>query len=99
MVRFNGKVAFITGGASGLGEETAKSFAKEGAKVVIADFDKENGERVEKEIKDANGDVLFIECDVRKSSDVENAVKTVFEKIGAVDFLIHSAGILKDGMM
>jgi len=99
LVRFDGKVAFITGGASGLGEETAKNFAKEGAKVIIADFDKENGKRVEKEIKDVGGNVLFIDCDVRKASEVEHAVKTAFEKVGAVDFLIHSAGILKDGMI
>jgi 3-oxoacyl-[acyl-carrier protein] reductase len=99
LVRFDGKVAFITGGASGLGEETAKNFAKEGAKVIIADFDKENGTRVEKEIKDVGGNVLFIDCDVRKASEVEHAVKTAFEKVGAVDFLIHSAGILKDGMI
>jgi 3-oxoacyl-[acyl-carrier protein] reductase len=99
LVRFDGKVAFITGGASGLGEETAKNFAKEGAKVIIADFDKENGKRVEKEIKEVGGNVLFIDCDVRKASEVEHAVKTAFEKVGAVDFLIHSAGILKDGMI
>jgi len=99
MERFNGKVAFITGGASGLGEETAKDFAKEGASVVIFDFDTENGMRVEKEIKDAGGEVLYIEGDVRNHLSVESGVKTTFEKYGTIDFLIHSAGILKDGMI
>ncbi len=96
---FKDKIVFITGGASGLGAETAKDFAAEGSKVVIFDFNKENGERVEKEIKDAGGEVLFIEGDVRKADSVENGVKTVFEKFGTVDFLIYSSGILKDGMI
>ncbi|MFX1239516.1 MAG: SDR family NAD(P)-dependent oxidoreductase, partial [Promethearchaeota archaeon] len=99
MTRFKGKVALITGGASGLGEETAKDFAKEGASVAILDFDKKNGTRVEKEIKNDGGEVLFVECDVRKSTDVEQSVQTVFEKYNTVDFLIHSAGILQDGMI
>jgi len=99
MGKFDGKVAFLTGGASGLAERAAKDFAAEGAKVVILDFDKENGLRVEKEIKDAGGEVLFIEGDVRKSDSVEAGVNQAFEKYETVDFLIHSAGILKDGMI
>ncbi|GAG75905.1 unnamed protein product, partial [marine sediment metagenome] len=59
----------------------------------------ENGLRVEKEIKDAGGEVLFIEGDVRKSDSVEAGVNKTFEKYGTIDFLIHSAGILKDGMI
>lgn len=93
------KVAFITGGASGLGEKTAKDFAIEGAKILIFDFDKANGERVENEIKDAGGEVLFIEGDVRKADSVEKAISTAYEKYGTIDFLIYSAGILKDGMI
>jgi len=99
MGKFDGKVAFLTGGASGLAERAAKDFAAEGAKVVILDFDKENGLRVEKEIKDAGGEILFIEGDVRKSDSVEAGVNKTFEKYGTIDFLIHSAGILKDGMI
>ncbi len=99
MNRFNSKVVLITGGASGLGEKTAKDFAKEGARVALFDFDKENGIRVESEIKDTGGEAIFIECDVRKSPDVENSTKAVFDKYGPVDFLIHSAGILQDGMI
>jgi len=97
--RFEGKVAFITGGASGLGEKTTKDFAREGAKVVLFDFDKENGERVEKEIKNAGGEVIYIEGDVRIKNQVENGVKTAYEKYGNIDFLLHSAGILQDGMI
>ena len=99
MNRFEGKVAFITGGASGLGEKTAKDFAEEGASVVLFDFDKENGTRVEKEIRNAGGEVLFIEGDVRDSESVESGVNQAFEKYKTVDYLIHSAGILKDGMI
>ncbi len=99
MDRFKDKVVFITGGASGLGRQAAKEFAVEGAKVVIFDFDKENGIKVEKEIKDDGGEVLFIEGDVRKSDQVENGVNEAFGKYGPVDFLIYSSGILKDGMI
>ncbi len=99
MGKFDGKVAFLTGGASGLAEQAAKDFAAEGAKVVIFDFDKVNGKRVEKEIKDAGGEVLYIDGDVRKADSVEAGISKTFEKYGTIDFLIHSAGILKDGMI
>ena len=98
-MRFEAEVAFITGGASGLGEKTAKDLAAEGAKVVLFDFDAENGKRVAEEIKDAQGEVLFIEGDVREKESVQNGVQKAFDTYGPVDFLIHSAGILKDGMI
>lgn len=96
---FKDKIAFITGGASGLGAHAAKEFAKNGTKVVIFDFDKEKGMKVEKEINDMGGNALYIEGDVRKSDSVQNGVNQAFQKYGTVDFLIHSAGILKDGMI
>ncbi|MHA2182735.1 MAG: SDR family NAD(P)-dependent oxidoreductase, partial [Promethearchaeota archaeon] len=99
MKRFNEKVVFLTGAASGLAKKSAQEFASEGAKVVIFDIDKENGLRVESDIKEAGGEVLFIEGDVRNSESVESGVNIAFEKYGTVDFLIHSAGILKDGMI
>lgn len=97
--RFNDKVVFITGGASGLGEQTAKDFAEEGAKVTIYDFDGENGTRVESEVKEAGGEIMFIEGDVRNKDAVDQAVQKTFDTYGPVDFLIHSAGILQDGMI
>jgi 3-oxoacyl-[acyl-carrier protein] reductase len=99
MERFTDKNAFITGGASGLGEQTAKDFAKEGANVILFDFDAENGKRVENEIKEAGGEALFIEGDVREKESVDNGVQKAFDTYGPVDFLLHSAGILKDGMI
>jgi len=97
--RFKDKVAFITGGASGLGKKTAQDFAKEGAKVILFDFDADKGKQVESEITSAGGEALFIEGDIREKDSVQEGVAQVFEKYGAVDFLIHSAGILKDGMI
>ena len=92
MGRFNNKVAFLTGGASGLAKTAAKDFASEGAKVVLFDFDKENGLSVEKDIKAAGGEALFIEGDVRNSESVEAGVSKAFEKFGTIDFLINGAG-------
>ncbi len=99
MERFKNKVALITGGASGLGKQAAKDFAKEGVKIAIFDKDIENGKQVEREINEAGGEALFIEGDVRSNNDVEKGTQEVFEKFGTVDFLINSAGILKDGMI
>ncbi len=99
MKKFEGKVAFVTGGASGLGEKTAKEFASNGAKAIIFDKDSKNGKRVEEEIKKADGIALFIEGDVRKIDSVKKGVAEAFEKCGTVDYLINSAGILKDGMI
>lgn len=99
MNRFEGKVAFITGGASGLGAETARDMAKEGAKVVLFDIDAVKGKEVEKQIIDTSGDALYVEGDVRIMDSVDKGVNTAFEKYGTVDFLIFSAGILQDGMI
>lgn len=98
-MKFEGKVAFVTGGASGLGEQTAKDFAKEGAKVVLFDKDTENGKRVEKEIEKEGGEVLYFEGDVREKDSVEQGVKKAYEEFGTIDYLINSAGILQDGMI
>ncbi len=98
-MKFKGKVALITGGASGIGAQTAKDFAKEGAKVVILDIKKNEGKSIEREINDNGGEALFIKCDVSKKDDVESAVKSAFEEYGDIDFLINSAGILIDGMI
>lgn len=98
-MKFKGKVALITGGASGIGAQTAEDFAKEGAKVVILDIKKNEGKSIERKINDNNGEALFIKCDVSKKLDVESAVNTAFEKYGDIDFLINSAAILIDGMI
>ncbi|CEG12444.1 3-oxoacyl-(acyl-carrier-protein) reductase FabG [groundwater metagenome] len=98
-MKFKGKVALITGGASGIGAQTAKDFAKEGAKVVILDIKDNEGKFIEKEINDNDGEALFIKCDVSKKSDVESAVNIAFEKYKDIDFLVNSAAILIDGMI
>ncbi|MBN1216344.1 MAG: SDR family oxidoreductase [Candidatus Lokiarchaeota archaeon] len=97
--KFEGKTAFITGGGSGLGEAIAKDFALQGANVVIFDISVENGKRIEEEIQSKGGHALFTEGDVKNSKSVEECVAKAFDKFGTVDFLINSAGILRDGLI
>jgi len=73
--RLEGKVTLVTGGASGIGRATALIFAREGAKVVVADVAAEGGEEVVRLIKEAGGDALFVKCDVSKALDVEAMIK------------------------
>jgi NAD(P)-dependent dehydrogenase (short-subunit alcohol dehydrogenase family) len=90
----DGKVAFITGGASGIGKGTALRFAKEGAKIAIADMQPEEGEAAAKEIgKAAKGEALFAACDVADPEAVANAVEATVARFGRLDVVFANAGI------
>ena len=73
-MRLEGKVAIISGGARGMGAAEAKLFAREGARVIIADLLEEEGQRVEAEINESGGQASFLRLDVTSESDWSNAV-------------------------
>lgn len=87
--RLEGKVAVITGGASGIGEATARLFSKHGAKVVIADIQDNLGHSVCKDLESSS----YVHCDVTKEEDIENAVNTAVSKHGKLDIMYNNAGI------
>ena len=93
MDRLKGKVAIITGGNSGVGEATAKMFAKEGATVVITARREAALEKVAEEIKAAGGEVFAVSTDISKKGDPERLMNLVIEKYGKVDILVNNAGI------
>ena len=90
------RVAIITGGASGLGEAACVLFAKEGAKVVIADFNIEAAHRLAEKITDNNGEALAVKVDVSDRESIDNMVQTVIDTYGQIDILINNAGITDD---
>lgn len=92
-MRLNGKVAIITGGGSGQGKEAVKLFAKEGSKVVIAEWNKETGEDVEQEVTAAGHEAFFHQTDVSNEESIKELVQTVREKFGKIDILFNNAGI------
>lgn len=94
-MRFENKVAIVTGGASGIGETTVRAFAKEGAKVVIADFSP-RGQELSDELNAGGFDALFVKTDVTREDEVKHMVSATVEKFGRVDILFANAGIAKD---
>lgn len=88
---FKDKVAIVTGGSFGIGSATAVLFAKQGAKVTIADV-VEDSETLNA-IKKLGGTAIFVKCDVSKESDVINMVEQTIEKFGRIDFAFNNAGI------
>jgi NAD(P)-dependent dehydrogenase (short-subunit alcohol dehydrogenase family) len=96
MARLVGKVAFITGGGGGIGRATAERFAEEGAKVVIAEIDKERGEAAahsaHARAKNSGGDAHFIHCDIRDKERVEAAFAETIARFGKLTILHNNAG-------
>jgi len=88
-----GKVAIITGARRGMGKSHAKTFAKSGAKVVVADISLEECQQVADEIKKEGGEAIAVKCDVTKKEDIDNMVKAAVGKWGKVDILVNNAGI------
>jgi 3-oxoacyl-[acyl-carrier protein] reductase len=97
MLKFTEKVVLITGGAQGIGKETAKQFLLEGASVVICDYDESAGKAALEEINNENLD--FFKVDVTDSSQIEEMVQSTVKKHGRIDVLINNAGITLDGFL
>jgi 3-oxoacyl-[acyl-carrier protein] reductase len=98
-MRLKGKVAIITGGAGGIGKETALLFAREGAKVVVQDMNAEGARAVADEIVKAGGEAVAVTGDVTKKAECEKIVGEAVAKFGKLDILINNAGINKDAMV
>ena len=93
MGRLEGKVALITGGAKGQGEVEAKLFAKEGAKVLLADILDPQGKKVESEIAELGEEAIYQHLDVVSEEDWQSVVKTINDKYGRLDILLNNAGV------
>ncbi|MBA3945209.1 MAG: SDR family oxidoreductase [Herpetosiphonaceae bacterium] len=93
MGMLNNKVAFITGGASGIGAGTARRFAQEGASVAIADVQPDEGERLRRELVAEGGQAIYIDCDVSDAAAVKRAIDTTVKQWGKLDIVFANAGI------
>ncbi len=92
-MRFSEKVAVITGSGRGIGLACARRFAREGAKVVIAEIDEACGKDAEDEIISNGGDALFVHVDVGERLDVHNMLAATLDTYGRIDVLINNAGV------
>jgi NAD(P)-dependent dehydrogenase (short-subunit alcohol dehydrogenase family) len=90
---FEGKVALVTGGGSGIGRATALAFAQRGAKVVVADLVAKGGEETVRMIKEAGGTSIFLQADVSKSQDALAMVGKTVETYGHLDCAFNNAGV------
>lgn len=91
--QFSGKVALVTGGASGIGRAAALAFAHHGAKVVVADMDEASGEETVALARAENTDAMFVRTDVAQRADVEVLVNMAAQTYGHIDFAFNNAGI------
>jgi NAD(P)-dependent dehydrogenase (short-subunit alcohol dehydrogenase family) len=93
-MRLEGKVAVITGTGSGMGRAMANLFAKEGAKVVAAEWNQATLDAVVAEVKAAGGDIVGVQGDVSKREDDQRIIQTAIDSFGRIDILCNNAGIM-----
>lgn len=92
-MKLNGKVAIVTGAAKGIGSGIARVFVQEGAKVVLVDWDDQEGPKMAEELQKLNGDTIFVKCDVSKEEDVKKTIQATLDKYGRIDILVNNAGV------
>lgn len=88
-----GKTAFITGSASGIGLEIAKTFAQEGAKVAISDLNQEKSDLVSANLRESGFESISAPCDVTNEEEFKNSLEYTFETFGSIDILVNNAGL------
>ena len=93
MKRFTGKVAVVTGGASGIGEAAVRRFLDEGAKVVFADWDGARGQAVAESLQSRRDDFRFVEADVADEAAAQGIVDLAIKEFGQLDILVNNVGI------
>ena len=93
-MRLENKVAFVSGGARGMGAAEAKMFAREGAKVVIGDVLDEEGRRTEAEINELGGECLYVHLDVSSEENWISAIAETVSRFGKLDILVNNAGVV-----
>ena len=96
MGRVKGKVALVTGGASGIGAASSQLLAREGAEVVVTDLQVAKGEAIVENIVREGGDAVFFEHDVTDEASWEKVMEMVLDRYGRLNILLNSAGILND---
>jgi NAD(P)-dependent dehydrogenase (short-subunit alcohol dehydrogenase family) len=94
-MKLQGKVAVVTGGASGIGRATALLFARESASVVVVDINEKAGRAVAEEIQSSGGSAIFVKCDVTNSDDCRMVIEKTLERFGRLDILFNNAGIIR----
>jgi len=92
-MRLQNKVALITGAASGMGESTARVFAKEGAKLLLTDVLDAEGEAVAASIRAGGGEAVFLRHDVTQEADWQKAIAATLQRFGRLDIVVNNAGI------
>lgn len=98
-MRLKDKVAIITGGGNGIGKETVLTFSKEGATVIIADYNEQAGNETLEQLKSNGGKGMFIKVDVSDYDSVKKMVEEVIEQFKRIDILINNAGITQDALL
>jgi NAD(P)-dependent dehydrogenase (short-subunit alcohol dehydrogenase family) len=95
-MRLNDKVAVITGGGGGIGRATAARFAKEGARLIIADYSEENGIQTVNLVREMGGEAEFIRTNMTIAEDVQSMIQKAVDTFGKVDILFNNAGVKSD---
>ena len=93
-MRLKDKIALVTGGSSGIGKETCLLFAEEGAKVIVVDINKKDGEEIVRKIRNHGGEAAFCKADVSRIEDCRSMIDFTEEQFGGMHIMFNNAGIM-----